>query len=139
MNLRSRSEQMSLVKGTNTKPEIIVRKILHSLGYRYRLHDKKLPRRPDIVFASRKKVIFVHGCFWHRHGATDCWRSRLPKSRLDFWIPKLDRNVSRDKENLDRLHNLGWKTETVWECELRMSKRDVLIRRMIKFLGARRA
>ncbi|WP_026120928.1 very short patch repair endonuclease [Paraburkholderia kururiensis] len=112
-----RSERMSRIKGKNTKPELFVRSLVHRMGYRYRLHRKGLPGRPDLVFAKRRKVIFVHGCFWHRHEG--CRLARLPKSRLDFWRPKLDANAKRDKEVELRLAELGWKVLTIWECEVK--------------------
>lgn len=112
-----RSERMSRIKGGNTKPELIVRSLTHRMGYRYRLHGKGLPGRPDLVFAAKRKVIFVHGCFWHRHEG--CRLARLPKSRLDFWRPKLDANAARDKEVERRLSELGWKVLTIWECEVK--------------------
>ncbi|MFP4896827.1 very short patch repair endonuclease [Paraburkholderia sp. EG304] len=112
-----RSERMSRIKGKNTKPELIVRSLVHRMGYRYRLHPKELPGRPDLVFASRRKVIFVHGCFWHRHEG--CHLARLPKSRLDFWQPKLEANAERDKAVELRLTELGWKVLTIWECEVK--------------------
>ena len=112
-----RSERMSRIKGKNTKPELIVRSLIHRMGYRYRLHGKGLPGRPDLVFAKRRKVIFVHGCFWHRHEG--CHLARLPKSRLDFWRPKLEANAERDREVELRLVELGWKVLTIWECEVK--------------------
>lgn len=112
-----RSERMSRIKDRNTKPELIVRSLIHRMGYRYRLHGKELPGRPDLVFTKRRKVIFVHGCFWHRHEG--CRLARLPKSRLDFWRPKLEANAERDKEVERRLTELGWKVLTVWECEVK--------------------
>ncbi|UNY41766.1 endonuclease [Burkholderia phage Milagro] len=112
-----RSERMSRIKGRNTKPELIVRSLIHRLGYRYRLHGKGLPGRPDLVFSKRRKVIFVHGCFWHRHEG--CRLARLPKSRLDFWRPKLEANAERDKEVERQLSALGWKVLTIWECEVK--------------------
>ncbi|RQZ75946.1 DNA mismatch endonuclease Vsr [Burkholderia glumae] len=112
-----RSERMSRIKGSNTKPELIVRSLIHRMGYRYRLHGKRLPGRPDLVFSKRRKVIFVHGCFWHRHEG--CRLARLPKSRLDFWRPKLEANAERDKEVERRLSELGWKVLTIWECEVK--------------------
>lgn len=90
-----RSARMSKVRGKDTKPELIARRMLHAMGYRYRLQAKDLPGRPDIVFRRRRKVIFVHGCFWHRHPDPECKLARLPKSRLDFWLPKLERNRER--------------------------------------------
>lgn len=110
---------MSRVKAKDTQPELFVRKLVHSMGYRYRLHDKSLPGRPDMVFKKRKKAIFVHGCFWHRHSDPGCRLSRLPKSRIEFWKPKLDANVQRDRDNLTKLEQKGWACLVVWECELR--------------------
>lgn len=107
---------MGRVRNKDTKPEMHVRRLIHSLGYRYRLHSGKLPGRPDIVFPSRKKVIFVHGCFWHRHEG--CARCRLPKSKLDFWVPKLKKNRLRDIENQAKLRELSWDVLVVWECEV---------------------
>jgi DNA mismatch endonuclease, patch repair protein len=112
-----RSERMSRIKGKNTKPELTVRSLIHRAGYRYRLHGKGLPGRPDLVFSKRRKVIFVHGCFWHRHDG--CRLARLPKSRLDFWQSKLDANAERDKEVERQLSALGWKVLTIWECEVK--------------------
>lgn len=110
-----RSERMSRVHGKDTKVELRVRRLVHSMGYRYRLHSKNLPGCPDMVFAGRRMVIFVHGCFWHRHG--DCVLARLPKSRPEFWIPKLESNRQRDAVTQSRLAELGWKSLLVWECE----------------------
>lgn len=112
-----RSKNMSAIRSKNMKPEMVVRKLVHSLGYRYRLHKKELPGKPDLVFGPRKKAIFVHGCFWHQHDDPNCKDGRLPKSRLAYWIPKLERNISRDKTNLEKLEAHGWKTLVVWECE----------------------
>lgn len=114
-----RSERMGRIKGSDTKPELVVRKLTYAMGFRYRLHDRRLPGRPDLVFASRKKLIFVHGCFWHRHKREDCKLARLPKSRLDFWLPKLEANSARDSRVLQELDALGWKVMVVWECELK--------------------
>lgn len=106
---------MQTVGTKNTGPEMSVRRLLHSLGYRYRLHRKELPGSPDIVFSSRRKAIFVHGCFWHAHG---CTKGKAPKSRLDYWAPKLDANKTRDAANVAKLNDMGWKVLTLWECEL---------------------
>lgn len=110
--------QMARVKGKNTKPEIKVRRALHAAGLRFRLHAQTLPGKPDIVLSSRRIAIFVHGCFWHRHPDPDCKLARLPKSRLDFWLPKLDANRERDTRNENELRRLGWDVRTIWECEL---------------------
>lgn len=114
-----RSERMKRVHSANTKPEMLVRRLVYSMGYRYRLHRKDLPGKPDLVFSSRKKIIFVHGCFWHRHDAANCHLARLPKSRLDFWLPKLDANRKRDTVVAEKLQQLGWQVLTIWECQLR--------------------
>jgi DNA mismatch endonuclease (patch repair protein) len=112
-----RSEVMSRIKGRNTKPELAVRSMLHRNGYRFRLHRVDLPGKPDIVLPRFKTVIFVHGCFWHRHN--DCRYAYTPKSRVDFWLKKFDENVCRDGQVRVELENLGWRVVTVWECDLR--------------------
>ncbi|WP_395317221.1 very short patch repair endonuclease [Variovorax sp. UC74_104] len=114
---KQRSERMARVRGRDTKPELVVRRLLHSRGYRYRLHDKKLPGSPDLVFPRKRKVIFVHGCFWHRHEG--CRLARMPKSRIDFWSTKLNGNQARDQRKLAALAQQGWSAMIVWECELR--------------------
>lgn len=106
-------------KGKDTKPEMIVRRLVHGMGYRYRLHRKDLPGKPDLAFGPRRKVIFVHGCFWHRHPDPNCKIARLPKSRLDFWRPKLEANAARDDRDVTALENSGWRVLTLWECGLR--------------------
>lgn len=111
-----RRRVMQAIKGKDTGPELAVRRIVHRLGYRYRLHKKGLPGRPDLVFARRKKVIFVHGCFWHVH---DCRYGRAPESRQEYWLPKLKRNKERDVENREELEALGWEVLTLWECQIR--------------------
>lgn len=112
----ARSQNMSRIRGRDTHPELAIRKALHRRGYRYRLHAPNLPGRPDLVFSSRRKVIFVHGCFWHQHPG--CPNATQPKTRSEFWGPKLRRNVERDKEQRDELKKLGWSSMTVWECEI---------------------
>ncbi len=107
---------MSRVRGKNTKPEMAVRRLIHGMGYRYRLHAADLPGRPDLVFRKRKKVIFVHGCFWHRHPG--CKLTRTPKSRVQFWRNKLEANHERDLRNQEKLRADGWKVLVVWECEI---------------------
>ncbi|MXZ29021.1 MAG: DNA mismatch endonuclease Vsr [Gammaproteobacteria bacterium] len=125
-----RSAIMRAVKSCDTKPELIVRRITHSLGFRYRLHRKNLPGKPDLVFPSRSKVIFVHGCFWHQH---TCPRgARSPKTNRDYWLPKLQKNKERDARNQKRLREMGWQVITIWECEL--ADRDVLGKRIRAFL-----
>lgn len=118
----ARSQRMARVRGRDTGPELVVRRNLYKMGYRYRLHEKSLPGRPDIVFGKRRKVIFVHGCFWHRHDDPRCKLARLPKSRLDFWEPKLTSNATRDGRNQGELRALGWDVLVVWECEVRHSE-----------------
>jgi DNA mismatch endonuclease (patch repair protein) len=126
----SRSALMSRIRGKDTAPEVAVRRVLHSLGYRFRLHRRDLPGTPDIVFPSRRKVIFVNGCFWHAHG---CRIGRPPKSRPEFWLPKLEKNRLKDKRNLQALRRTGWGAKTVWQCQ--MGHSDELERRLISFLG----
>ena len=111
-----RSRMMAAVKGKNTKPELAIRSALHRRGFRFRLHRKGLPGRPDLVFTRRNAVIFVHGCFWHGH---DCHLFRWPKSREDFWREKIDRNIERDRNQREALVNAGWRVGTVWECALK--------------------
>ena len=112
-----RSEVMRRVRSKGSQPELFVRKLVYGLGYRYRLHAKELPGCPDLVFRSRFKVIFMHGCFWHRHAK--CALARMPKSRVEFWQPKLDGNKKRDEKNKRRLWRAGWKVLTIWECQLK--------------------
>lgn len=107
---------MAAVRSKDTQPEMIIRRLVYSMGYRYRLHRADLPGKPDIVFGPRKKVVFVHGCFWHQHG---CKGSHLPKSNTDYWEPKLKRNVERDAENFQLLTMKGWSVLVIWECELK--------------------
>lgn len=109
---------MALIRSKDTKPEMAVRRLVHRLGYRYRLHRSDLPGKPDLAFPGRRKVILVHGCFWHRHPDPNCKRARMPKSRLDFWGPKLTANAERDTRTLAALSELGWKVLTLWECEI---------------------
>jgi len=125
-----RSETMRRIRGKGTKPELAVRSLVHRLGFRFRLHDKKLPGKPDLVFRSRRKVIQVHGCFWHQH--TPACKAITPKSNTDFWKPKLRRNVARDLENVKALTRDGWKVLTIWECEVRDAK--ALTKRLTRFL-----
>jgi DNA mismatch endonuclease (patch repair protein) len=110
---------MGRVRHKNTSPELLVRRLVHKMGYRYRLHRRDLPGCPDLVFPRLRKIIFVHGCFWHRHLAADCKLARLPKSRQDFWVPKLEANRTRDARNQEALSTAGWEVLVVWECELR--------------------
>jgi DNA mismatch endonuclease (patch repair protein) len=126
-----RSARMRLVRAVDTGPELTVRRLVHHLGYRFRKHRRDLPGRPDMVFPSRRKVIFVHGCFWHRHA---CALGRMPKSRHEFWRPKLEANRARDIRNLTSLDQNGWSALVIWECELR--NLDSVTARVRSFLDA---
>ena len=108
---------MRSIRSTSMRPELIVRSLVHGLGFRFRLHRYDLPGRPDLVFSSQRKIIQVHGCFWHQHAG--CRRSHIPNSKLDYWLPKLERNKRRDDEHLAQLNSLGWSVLIVWECELK--------------------
>ena len=114
---------------------MIVRRLVHSMGYRYRLHRKNLPGKPDLVLSGLRKVIFVHGCFWHQHNDPECRITRRPKSNRDYWIPKLTRNVARDKAHQRKLLELGWDVLVIWECQV--SVLDVLKAKLKRFLGSR--
>lgn len=114
-----RSHRMSLVRGKNTKPELLVRSLIHRMGYRFRLHRRDLPGTPDLVFPFHRAVIFVHGCYWHRHSDPTCPLARLPKSRLDFWLPKLTANAVRDYGNQVKLAAAGWRVLVLWECQIK--------------------
>ena len=120
-----RSRIMRKVKSTDTKPEMIVRKWLHAQGYRFRLHDKTLPGRPDVKLTKRRTVIFVHGCFWHRHPG--CKRATTPASRVEYWTEKFRRNTERDARNQAALEALGWKVIVLWECDIASGRfKDIL-------------
>ena len=125
---------MSRIRSTNTGPEMAVRRLVYSLGYRYRLHDRSLPGRPDLVFKGTKKAIFVHGCFWHQHPAVDCTDSRRPKSNVTYWSAKLSSNRDRDRRNQDSLAELGWSVAVIWECEIERSLSKVKDS-IVEFLG----
>jgi DNA mismatch endonuclease (patch repair protein) len=112
-----RSANMRAIRSKGMKPELFVRRLVYSLGYRFRLHRKDLPGKPDLAFIGRKKAIFVHGCFWHQHPDPHCADARVPKSNLDYWMPKLERNVERDAAQRRALEARGWKVLTVWDCE----------------------
>jgi DNA mismatch endonuclease (patch repair protein) len=112
---------------------MVVRRLLHDAGYRYRLHRRDLPGKPDLTFASRRKVIFVHGCFWHQHNAEACLDGRKPKSNTDYWHAKLARNVARDRTVIEQLAAAGWQTLIVWECETKT--KETLMNRLRAFLG----
>jgi len=127
-----RSENMRAIRSKNTLPEMAVRSLIHRLGYRFRLHRQDLPGKPDLAFPARRKVIFVHGCFWHSHA---CKSGLVPKSNRDFWLPKLGQNKVRDRKNLKALTQLGWDTLVIWQCELKDS--NAVCRRVKRFLGRR--
>lgn len=132
-----RSKRMALIGGKNTKPELLVRKLARSFGYGTRFHATDLPGKPDIVFPKLRKVIFVHGCYWHRHPRRDCPLARLPKSKLGFWVPKLTDNHKRDLRNIAKLHREKWGVCVVWECQLKNTVS--LARRIERFLEGRNA
>src|SRR5262245_57454122 len=113
---KKRSWNMSRIRGENTRPEMLIRSALHSMGYRFRLHVRTLPGRPDIVLPKLKTAIFVHGCFWHRH--PHCKYAYNPKSRVDFWQTKFRQNVERDHAAIEKLQALGWKVKIIWECQV---------------------
>jgi len=115
--IAKRSENMRRIRSNDTGPELTVRRIVHAMGIGYRLHHKELPGKPDLAFIGRRKAIFVHGCFWHQHGIVGCSDSRVPKSRPEYWLPKLGRNVARDEEHLANLRALGWRVLVIWDCE----------------------
>lgn len=126
-----RSRIMASVPGKSTKPEILVRSIAHSMGYRFRLHRRDLPGKPDIVFPGRKSLVFVNGCFWHGH---ECKREKMPKSNKSFWDDKIKNNRLRDERVLSELKKLGWKVLTIWECETKDP--EIVKRKLFEFLGA---
>lgn len=126
----ARSAHMRRIRKIDTKPEIVVRRMAHALGLRFRLHRRDLPGTPDIVFPRHRKIVQVHGCFWHQHEG--CRLARQPKSRLDYWLPKLARNMERDRTAAEQLAALGWEALTIWECETRAA--DLVRARLAAFL-----
>lgn len=130
-----RSDIMRRVAQRHTRPELIVRSVIHRLGYRFRLHRLDLPGTPDVVLSSRRKVVFVHGCFWHRHPG--CRRASTPKTRVEFWMEKFENTLERDRRSQDSLEAAGWSVLTIWSCEL--SDTAALEQRLRKFLGPPRA
>jgi DNA mismatch endonuclease (patch repair protein) len=125
-----RSANMARIRSKDTTPELAVRRLAHRLGYRFRLHARHLPGQPDLVFARRRKVIFVHGCFWHRHeGCQDC---SDPKTRRDYWVPKFERTIDRDRRSVNLLKDAGWQSLVIWECET--VDLPALARRLTAFL-----
>jgi DNA mismatch endonuclease (patch repair protein) len=131
LSSEGRSALMSRIGSKDTKPEMSVRRMLHALGYRYVLHDKRLPGTPDLVFPGRRKVIFVHGCFWHGH---DCGRGFRPTRNAAFWAAKIDATKARDSRNIRAIRAQGWRVLTVWECAVQPRRMDALRRRLTTFL-----
>ncbi|MFN3261903.1 MAG: very short patch repair endonuclease [Pikeienuella sp.] len=136
-----RSERMSRIRSSNTAPEVALRRAMHAIGFRFRLHSKGLPGKPDIVLPRHKTVIFVHGCFWHRHSG--CKIATTPKTNTEFWVEKFDRNVVRDARTREQLEGLGWRVIVVWECELSSANQVAgAVRRVVdeicpeRFVGA---
>lgn len=132
-NKEQRSYNMSRIRSTNTKPEMLVRKFLHAQGYRYRLHDKRLPGKPDIVLPKYRTVIFVHGCFWHGHGK--CKYYVIPKTRTEWWLNKINRNIENDDKAITALQKDSWKIITLWECDLKPALVDTTLNTLLKNLS----
>jgi len=136
LTTEQRRRNMKNIKGKDTKPEMIIRRGLYRRGYRYRLHRKDLPGKPDIVFSKHKAVIFVNGCFWHKH---ECHLLRVPETRKEFWIDKLTKNSERDKKNYNKLNSLGWRVLIIWECAIKGRTSlpvDTILSRTEKFLSS---
>jgi DNA mismatch endonuclease (patch repair protein) len=128
----TRSYNMSQIKGRNTKPEMLVRKFLHAQGFRYKLHDKTLPGRPDIVLPKYKTVILIHGCFWHGHNG--CKYFVVPKTRTEWWLQKINGNIANDEKAVKALKKDGWKIITIWECDLKQDKLENTLKKIIRAL-----
>jgi DNA mismatch endonuclease Vsr len=126
-----RSRNMAAIKSVNTAPEMIVRRIVHGMGFRYRLHVRALPGTPDLVFVSRRRIIEVRGCFWHLHG---CKKSTIPVTRANFWRAKLKGNARRDERMIRVLRRMGWRVLVIWQCQTVPSRRELLERRLLRFL-----
>jgi DNA mismatch endonuclease (patch repair protein) len=131
-SIATRSYNMSQIRGKDTKPEMLVRKFLHAQGFRYRLHVKDLPCKPDIVLPKYETVIFVHGCFWHGH--KNCKYYVIPKTRTEWWLEKINKNIENDKKAVKELKRMGWRVINVWECGLKKEKIDKLLKQLIKTL-----
>ena len=127
---QERSSMMGRIRGTDTKPELFIRRALHSLGYRFRTHVRGLPGRPDVVFSKRRTAVFIHGCFWHRHG---CGKTCTPRSREQFWQTKFAANVERDRRDQELLVRDGWRVFVAWECEIEAG--EMFVDRLVAFLG----
>tara|TARA_Y100000031_G_C8154477_1_gene353948 strand:+ start:541 stop:978 length:438 start_codon:yes stop_codon:yes gene_type:complete len=132
ISIKSRSKNMQNIRSRDTKPEITVRKMIFSMGYRYRIHYNKLPGKPDIVFPGKKKAIYVHGCFWHQHENVNCKIVHFPKSRLEYWLPKFQRTKERDISQQIEIKKMGWASLIIWECEL--DKLDLLKNKIMIFI-----
>ena len=132
-----RSALMARIRARDTEPEMYVRRLLHRQGYRFRLYARDLPGRPDIVFRSRRKAIFIHGCFWHHHEG--CKQATVPKTRTAFWTKKFEANRKRDAASVSALEEMGWKAIVVWECETTASASDDLLHRLVDFLDQEQA
>lgn len=126
---KQRSKNMAAVKNKDTKPEITVRSHLHRQGFRYRLHDKNLPGKPDIILKKHKTVVFVHGCFWHGH---KCKKGTIPSTNIEFWAEKIGKNIVRDKNIEEKLINLDWKVITIWECDLQIKNREKTFSKLVQ-------
>lgn len=135
LSTERRSENMRRIRSKGTKPELVVRRLVHSIGYRFHVHVAGLPGRPDLVFSSLQKIVDVRGCFWHQHKG--CIDAHVPKSKVAYWRRKLRSNLQRDKKNLSKLHRLGWRVLIVWECETIGTTLQRLRLRLRKFLKAR--
>lgn len=135
LNPQERSRNMSQIRSKGMKPEMIVRQLVYSMGYRYRFYRNDLPGKPDLVFSGRKKVILVHGCFWHQHDNPDCSIARIPKSNKSYWLPKLENNKARDSRNKEIFDTMGWQLLEIWECQTRTNNRKNLIEVLKEFLG----
>lgn len=133
LTAEQRSKNMSRIRSKDTRPEMVVRRLVHAMGFRYRLHAKSLPGKPDLVFPVKHKAILVHGCFWHSHRCQEGRRS--PKSRVEYWGPKIARNVARDRRNRRRLRSLGWSVLVVWECDTSPSRQQGLSEQLKRFLN----
>ena len=131
ISVEQRSSLMSRIRSKDTQPELTIRRLLHRLGYRYVLHDGRLPGKPDLVFPSRRAAVFVHGCFWHGHG---CALASTPKSNGGYWVGKLARNAARDTRHMRDLRRLGWRVTVVWECATQKRDLSSLERRLVRFL-----
>ena len=133
---QTRSRMMAGIRGKNTKPELLLRRALHADGFRYRIHDQRLPGKPDLVFPMYKAVIFIHGCFWHRH--PECWWNTTPSTNTEFWKGKLDKNAERDARTVDDLREKGWRIATVWECSFRLSATEQVAATVEEWLTSNR-